>query len=273
MKKTKLKAIFGIILIAVLALILAATPVFAWGGGEETDVDWDIEVLEDPPYYVGIEVTVVAQANITAEAEANWWFVKDFAEASSEATFTVLAPDGTILYTDSGSNYDFESKWFGAEADASFLFEWQLFFAPEQIGVYQALLEGEASAEQGFSIWVFPFVLGSSSASGGGGVTFRVEPLPPPMPDYFCIHLPDATHCFVYQGKATDGDIDVSDGTWRIQIPTGTWILNPDGSMAKKLVVDENGNILGDIAFVYHHSEYPMYVMFDEVTVTQDIDS
>ncbi len=91
------------------------------------------------------------------------------------------------------------------------------------------------------------------------------EPVPEPEPTpiivyYIKINLPDASERFQYCGKAVSA-IDFNDGTWRIQIPAGTWILTPDGGMAFSLVVDSNGNIVSDVRFVYNRG--------GEVTVTR----
>ena len=87
------------------------------------------------------------------------------------------------------------------------------------------------------------------------------EPEPTPIIAYYIkIVLPDASERFQYCGKAIADGVDFNDGTWRIQIPAGTWILSPDGGMAFSLVVDSSGNIVSDVRFVYHRD--------GEVTVT-----
>ncbi|GAI65929.1 unnamed protein product, partial [marine sediment metagenome] len=89
-------------------------------------------------------------------------------------------------------------------------------------------------------------------------------PEPTPIIVYYIkINLPDASERFQYCGKAIADEVDFNDGTWRIQIPKGTWILStaPGGGMAYSLVVDSNGNIVSDVRFVYHRD--------GEVTVTR----
>lgn len=86
------------------------------------------------------------------------------------------------------------------------------------------------------------------------------NPVPNLNPTCLNIILPNASMHVPYLGKAVDA-IDFSDGTWGIHIPAGTWILNPDGSMASSLVVDSNGNIVSDVRFVYNRD--------GEVTITK----
>ncbi|MCK4388093.1 MAG: hypothetical protein KAW00_04900 [Dehalococcoidia bacterium] len=76
------------------------------------------------------------------------------------------------------------------------------------------------------------------------------DPVPNFNPPYINIILPDASTHVPYYGKAVDATV-FGDGTWRIKIPAGTWILNPDGSMAVSLVVNSDGNIVSDVRFVY----------------------
>lgn len=63
------------------------------------------------------------------------------------------------------------------------------------------------------------------------------------------IILPDASAWFPYAGKATAQAIDFNDGTWRIQIPVGTWVTNASGTQAGNLKVDSEGNVLNGITF------------------------
>lgn len=72
----------------------------------------------------------------------------------------------------------------------------------------------------------------------------------PAPPNCIKINLPDASVIVQYCGQAVSA-VDFNDGTWRIEIPAGTWILDSNGSMAFSLVVDSDGNITSDIRFVY----------------------
>lgn len=74
------------------------------------------------------------------------------------------------------------------------------------------------------------------------------------------IILPDASEWFLYCGKAVS-TIDFNDGTWRIQIPAGTWITYSSGAQAVQLKVDSDGNIVNGVTFTCQRG--------GEVTITK----
>ncbi len=74
-----------------------------------------------------------------------------------------------------------------------------------------------------------------------------------PEPDkhnYITIILPDAKLKVERYGTMRYADIDFNDGTWRIQIPKGVRIWHVKGGAARKLFVDENGDIKPGVWFM-----------------------
>ena len=61
--------------------------------------------------------------------------------------------------------------------------------------------------------------------------------------NYITIILPDSKLKVERYGTMRYVDVDFNDGTWRIQIPKGVRIWDVKGGAARKLIVDENGDI------------------------------
>ena len=67
---------------------------------------------------------------------------------------------------------------------------------------------------------------------------------------YIIIILPDAELKVERYGTMRYVDVDFNDGTWRIQIPKGVRIWHVKGGAARKLFVDENGDIKPGVWFM-----------------------
>lgn len=67
---------------------------------------------------------------------------------------------------------------------------------------------------------------------------------------YIIIILPDAKLKVERYGTMRYVDVDFNDGTWRIQIPKGVRIWDVKGGAARKLFVDENGDIKPGVWFM-----------------------
>ncbi len=68
--------------------------------------------------------------------------------------------------------------------------------------------------------------------------------------NYITIVLPDARLRVERYGTMRYVDVDFNDGTWRIQIPKGVRIWDVKGGAARKLIVDENGDIEPGVWFM-----------------------
>jgi len=68
--------------------------------------------------------------------------------------------------------------------------------------------------------------------------------------NFITIVLPDARVRVERYGTMRYVDVDFNDGTWRIQIPKGVRIWDVKGGAARKLVVDENGDIKPGVWFM-----------------------
>lgn len=68
--------------------------------------------------------------------------------------------------------------------------------------------------------------------------------------NYITIILPDSKLKVERYGTMRYVDVDFNDGTWRIQIPKGVRIWDVKGGAARKLVVDENGDIKPGVWFM-----------------------
>ena len=88
-----------------------------------------------------------------------------------------------------------------------------------------------------------------ANLNGGGNEHGGVQPKPPKH-NYITIILPDAKLKVERYGTMRYVDVDFNDGTWRIQIPKGVRIWHVKGGAARKLFVDENGDIKPGVWFM-----------------------
>jgi len=238
MKKLTIAFITAILIIAVLA-----APALACGPQSEADVELsDIDVKGE--LFVGQTVTASGAIIITADAET-WGFLSA-AYAESDASYSVVTPDSTIIA--SGSNYlsDFDVGLFRASADGSQVFEWTADVELTQDGDWVVSHSGEALAWAGS---LLPPWCSFSECSGQYTLTFAVIYPKFTTPNALKIFLPNGSKWYWYCGRATQEDIDLTDGIVRIQIPAGTWITCPNGEAAQQLRIAEDGSVLKGIEF------------------------
>lgn len=154
-------------------------PVLAWGppppsSDAEADVEVsDIDIDVDGELYVGTVVTASGTITITATSEANFWLAWDNAQAESSAGFTVTDPNSIVVDSDLNTEEDSDTGWFGAEADASQVYNWSSTFELDTIGDY--LIEASGSA---FASWWSWWHSGSDEDEGYSSLLLTAIPEP-----------------------------------------------------------------------------------------------
>jgi hypothetical protein len=234
--------------IAMVAVMLIASPALAWGGsGADADVDCgDIDVTNDSPV-IGTTITFYGTVTITAEAYTRG--LGSMASASSAAYYVIRDPEGNIVAQDFSNLSDCDLGLFCARADASQIFDWSCDVYINLIGDYIAEHGGSAEA---FYLTVFPTRLGCDCDSCSTSRTVTSSALTAAashIHPYLVINLPDGSRHFYGSdgwGNPTSREIAYTDGTWQVEIQDGT-AIQMDGTWHKTtyLDVDDQGNVTG----------------------------
>jgi hypothetical protein len=262
MKKT-----FISVAIALLAMLVFASPILAWGGSAEAEVNCsDISVTDDTP---SVGSTIIFSGTVTIVSEASDCGLGVHASASSQAWYTITDPTGAEIY--SGWNIvpcvtDDGILW--AEADAGQTYCWSQNVYVDLLGDYVAQQGGDASASYGHYelVWVQTgckrwqgywdvVLVTDDQASACSSVERTVTSHTSNMAGMaahpvLVIELPDGRTCYFASdgwNDPTTKDIVFSAGTWQIEIAAGT-IIQLDGNWHEKtwLLVDDQGNVTGE---------------------------
>jgi hypothetical protein len=245
--------------IAMVALMMVASPALAWGGGgsdASANVDCgDIDVTDDSPM-VGTTITFSGTVDITATAHV-CGFVSSTG-AQSEAWYFITDPEGTVIYSGHQVLSDFDLGLLGASSDASQIYVWSQDVPITMIGDYTAEHGGSAEACY-FSL--IPLRYDSAiderssqrtvTSHGGAGLGMVASParLVIQLPAGLAVEKPLHSKSFFSSdgwGDPTSDVIVYSDGTWQVEIPDGT-IVQLDGEWHKYtwIEVDNQGNVIG----------------------------
>jgi len=241
--------------IAMAALMIIASPAFAWGSDADADVDCsDIDVTNDSPQ-VGTIITFSGNVDITAEAHTCGLISKT--KAYSEAWYTITDPNGNPIYDHViiGSLSD-EDCWFlYSSSDASKVYIWSQDVYIDLVGDYVAEHGGEAYAE--YKYWnLFWRGCGSDSDSYSAQRTVTAYPAHTNASlstsrtrPILTIQSPADSELFFTSDGWGDPTTDVivfTDGTWQVEIADGT-IIQLDGEWHRKtwIEIDNQGNVIG----------------------------
>jgi hypothetical protein len=247
--------------IAMAALMIIASPAFAWGGscgGSNANVDVDcseIDVTDDSPC-VGTTITFSGTVDITAEAHAKGFL--SVASASSHAYYEIRDPEGNIVAQGVNDISDCDIGLFSANAYANQPFVWFSDVYIDMAGDYIAEHGGWAEVSY---LTLLPFRTGCEcdSCSIPRTVTAhpcavlstsRVRPiLTIQLPAGGQIYLDDHSKQFFTSDGWGDPTTDVivyNDGIWQVEIAVDTTV-QLDGTWHDKtwIEVDDQGNVIG----------------------------
>ena len=243
-KEAKVKRIFGRFILVLLMVALVATPVFASGLIAEVELS-DIEV--DGGTHPGDTVVVSGTVTVTAVSDVSG---ADYAEASSEAWYSITDPDSAVITEDSNSEYDedYAGWWSGADADASQSYSWSDTFTLDSgTGDYKIAQGGSASAyySEGFWFW---FHDDSADDSDSNFVMWtcvvKRNPSIAYSPDRFAVTVLGAYREYHWADGFTGGRIlrdrveqeGSNDTHLKVEIPAGT-VINESGARAYELTL------------------------------------
>ena len=237
-----MKKKIGIALILALVMVLGlAAPALAWG-----EVNVECSDIDAPDAgYVGSEVTASGTVTITSTSETGGFI--PVTAAGSDAGFSVTSPDSIAVAGGSSSVSDADVGLFGSASDASQTYNWSSTFTLSQTGDWTVSQGGSAWAYWGPIFGLPPNFI---TASGTNFFTIMCLDWPKHEKHYITIILPDASLKVERHGTMRYCDVDFNDGTWRIQITSGVRIWDDKGGAARKLIVDENGDIMPGIWFM-----------------------
>jgi hypothetical protein len=237
------KKLFIALSVALLALLLVASPVLAYGEATVEVVCSDI----DGPDGVKTGSTVYYSGTVSIEATAEASGLVSYAEANSKAWFIVYDPDGNIAYQGSQAIYDSDAGWFYAYADASQIFDWGQDVYMSVPGTWMITQGGEAST-LAFTLLPPGYSCSAAEASAEKPVSVKARILGSSyMHPFIIIEFPDKTRHFYMSdgwGEVTTDNIAFSNGGYSVEIAEGT-AIQLDGKWRQYtwLEVDAQGNL------------------------------
>ncbi len=243
-----MKKLFISVAIALLAMLVFASPILAWGGSAEAEVNCsDISVTDDTPS-VGSTIYFSGTVEITAEASCRG--LGSGAAASSKAWYIIYDPSGGVVAQGCQEVSDWDVGLLCADADASQVYCWSTGVVMTIPGDWLAQHGG--CAEAAF-LTLIPFKYGEASASSSAErtVTAHISSMAGMAAHpVLVVELPDGRACYFASdgwGAPTTKDIVFSDGTWQIEVADGT-LIQLDGNWHEKtwLIVDGQGNVTGE---------------------------
>jgi hypothetical protein len=252
--------------IAMVAVMMVASPALAWGNVNANVDCSDVNVTDDSP---PVGTTITFSGTVTITSNANICCYKPMSGSYSNAWYEIYDPDGVLVYSDNQeiTDVDWANGCAYVETDAGQVYCWSQDVYIELVGDYLALQGGFAGTSSGY--WVsspcppyyryYPIYSDTDSCSAnrtvtshaGAGLGMVASParLVIQLPAGLAVEKPLHSKSFFSSdgwGDPTSDTIVYNDGIWQVEIADGT-IVQLDGEWHKYtwIEVDDQGNVTG----------------------------